>query len=175
MRFQEMAPISAPKMTRLSTKAGSMMPLPTVAATDKWKNAHASTLKNAAQRTACQGFRTPVDTTVAIEFAASWKPFRKSKANASSTSSTSVIETSAKSIVVEVRTASGVLEHDALNDVGDVLALVGRRLERLVHGLELDELADVALLPEESGDRVSHDLVGLRLEPVDLLGEHWHC
>src|SRR6188768_1229555 len=163
-----MAPISAPKMTRLSTKAGSMMPLPTVAATDRWKNAHAATLKNAAQSTACQGLRTPVDTTVAMEFAASWKPFMKSKASASSTSSTSVIETSARSMGGEVPTASGVLEHDAFDDVGHVLALVGGGFERLVHGLELDELTDVAFLPEESGDGASHDLVGLRFEPVDL-------
>ena len=53
----------------------------------------ASTLKNAAQITACQGLSTPVETTVAMEFAASWKPFMKSKASASSTSSTSVSET----------------------------------------------------------------------------------
>ena len=40
-------------------------------------------LKNAAIATACCGLSTPVDTTVAIAFAASWKPFIKSnnKAN----------------------------------------------------------------------------------------------
>ena len=52
-----------------------------------------ATLKNAAQSTACQGLSTPVETTVAMEFAASWKPFMKSNASASSTSSTSVRET----------------------------------------------------------------------------------
>ena len=64
-----------------------------VAATDSGKNAQARTLKNAAQSTACHGFRTPVDTTVAIEFAASWKPFMKSNASASRTSNTSAVET----------------------------------------------------------------------------------
>ena len=34
------------------------------------------------------GLSTPVETTVAIEFAASWKPFMKSNASASTTSST---------------------------------------------------------------------------------------
>jgi hypothetical protein len=39
-------------------------------------------LKNAANPTACLGVSTLVDTTVAIELAASWKPFVKSKAKA---------------------------------------------------------------------------------------------
>ncbi len=34
----------------------------------------ATKLKNAAQTTACPGESTRVETTVAIEFAASWKP-----------------------------------------------------------------------------------------------------
>ena len=48
-----------------------------------------------------------------------------------------------------IRPASGVLEHDALDDVRHVLALVGRRLERLVDGLELDQLAHVRLVAEQ--------------------------
>ena len=40
-------------------------------------------LKVAAHSTAQWGFRTPVDTTVAIELAASWNPFMKSNASAS--------------------------------------------------------------------------------------------
>src|SRR5512137_2231596 len=39
-------------------------------------------LKNAANPTACLGLRTFVETTVAIAFAESWKPFVKSKTNA---------------------------------------------------------------------------------------------
>ena len=42
----------------------------------------ATKLKNAAQITAMRGESTRVETTVAIELAASWKPFRKSKARA---------------------------------------------------------------------------------------------
>src|SRR6185503_12109804 len=138
MPFHEIAPIKAPKISRLSTKAGSMMPLPTVLATDRWNTPQASTLKNAAQITACQGLSTPVDTTVAMEFAASWKPFMKSNASASSTSSTSVMEKWLKSMR-GCPTPSGVFEHDAFDDVGHVLALVSRGLERLVDGLQLDE------------------------------------
>ncbi len=64
------------------------MPLPTVAATLRWKTKTATRLKKAANTTACPGLSTPVDTTVAIEFAASWKPFMKSNAMASATSTT---------------------------------------------------------------------------------------
>ena len=39
-------------------------------------------LKEAAQITACTGVRTLVETTVAIEFAASWNPFTRSNNNA---------------------------------------------------------------------------------------------
>ena len=39
----------------------------------------ATKLKKAAQRTACLGVRTRVETTVAMEFAESWKPLIKSK------------------------------------------------------------------------------------------------
>jgi hypothetical protein len=65
------------------------MPLPTVAATLRWKTKIATKLKNAAKATAWCGRSTPVDTTVAIELAASCSPFMKSKASASTTRKTS--------------------------------------------------------------------------------------
>ena len=62
------------------------MPLPTVAATLRWKTKSATRLKKAANNTAVVGLRTPVETTVAIELAASWKPFMKSNATANAIS-----------------------------------------------------------------------------------------
>ena len=59
-----------------------------VAATTVPKTRNATKLKNAAQRTASRGDRTRVDTTVAIELAASWKPLTKSKASASAMTAT---------------------------------------------------------------------------------------
>ena len=47
-------------------------------------------LKNAAQSTAIPGESTRVETTVAIEFAASWKPLMKSKISARTTSAITV-------------------------------------------------------------------------------------
>jgi hypothetical protein len=49
----------------------STTPLPTVLATWTPKPKAAMKLKNAAQRTACVGVRTRVETTVAMELAAS--------------------------------------------------------------------------------------------------------
>ncbi len=61
-------------MTHWSTTPESTTPLPTVRAT--WTpNPNAATkLKKAAHATACMGVSTRVETTVAIELAASWNP-----------------------------------------------------------------------------------------------------
>ena len=84
-RFQTIAPTSAAKMRSGSTTAGFTMSLPIVLAT-RVSSANAATkLKNAAQTTAIRGVRTRVPTTVAIEFAASWKPLMKSNASATRT------------------------------------------------------------------------------------------
>ncbi len=71
MKFQEIAPISAPNTTWVSTTPGCTMPLPIVAATLRWNTKIATKLKKAANTTACPGLSTPVETTVAIELAAS--------------------------------------------------------------------------------------------------------
>jgi hypothetical protein len=73
VRFQAMAPVSPPKTTASLTTCGSMI-VPTVLATWVRKTTKAMKLKNAAQTTASRGLSTLVDTTVAIELAASWKP-----------------------------------------------------------------------------------------------------
>ena len=62
------------------------MPVPTVFATAVPKVNAATKLKNAAQTTALPGDSTRVDTTVAIELAASWKPLMKSKTSATTMS-----------------------------------------------------------------------------------------
>ncbi len=69
-------------MTRGSTIEMSMSPVPMVWATAVPKMRKAMKLKKAAQMTACLGLRTRVETTVATELAASWRPFVKSKARA---------------------------------------------------------------------------------------------
>ena len=80
--FQKIAPISAPKMTAGVTMSVWMIPLPIVLATAWLKKRKAMKLKKAAQSTAICGLSTRVETTVAIELAASWRPFRKSNSRA---------------------------------------------------------------------------------------------
>src|SRR5688572_24231661 len=131
-----------------------MIPLPIVAATAAPKTRKAAKLKNAAQATAHCGRRTRVETMVAIEFAASWKPFMKSKASATNTRMMSVSELMGGETRYQPRAArSRVLEHDALDDVRDILAAVGDRLEVLVDRAQLDQLAHVGLVAEQARDR----------------------
>src|SRR5690349_3278541 len=61
----------------------SIIPLPIVLATAVPKMNAAMKLKIAAQTTASRGDSTRVETTVAMLFAASWKPLKKSKQRAS--------------------------------------------------------------------------------------------
>ena len=76
-KFQKVAANNPAKITHksmalLSTVFATVLPT-LISNTQK-----ASTLNDAAQITACKGDRTLVETTVAIEFAASWKPLTKS-------------------------------------------------------------------------------------------------
>src|SRR5688572_31154792 len=107
MRFQTIAPNRPPRMTLGSTIETSIIPLPMVFATAVPPKNAAMKLKNAAHATACSGVSTRVATTVAIEFAESWKPLMKSNMNATAT------------IARTYQITSGVLEGDALQGVDD--------------------------------------------------------
>ena len=80
-----MAPIRPAKTTYCVTMSSWIMPLPMVWATAVPNMKAAMKLKKAAHMTASLGERTRVETTVAMLFAASWNPFRKSKARATRT------------------------------------------------------------------------------------------
>src|SRR4051812_23528286 len=71
MRFHVMAPSRPVRMTPYVTADKSTMPDPTVFATPVPNQNAARKLNIAAQPTACAGERTRVETTVAMEFAAS--------------------------------------------------------------------------------------------------------
>ena len=80
-KFQKIAPISAPKITCGSITSAETMPTPTVRATWTPNTRKAMKLKNAAQATAYRGRSIRVETRVAMEFAVSCKPLRKSNAS----------------------------------------------------------------------------------------------
>src|SRR5207342_3700546 len=88
MRSQTIAPMSPAKITENVTMLISTRPEPTVLATAVPKVKAATKLKNAAQMTALPGDSTRVETTVAIELAASWNPLMKSKMSATRMSAT---------------------------------------------------------------------------------------
>src|SRR5512144_1615875 len=118
----------------LRSSWNSMIPLPMVLATlsslPHRTGSAEMKLKKAAQPTATTGERTRVETTVAMEFAASWKPLMKSKASATSTSPM----TTATSIG-----PLGVLQDDALDDVGHVLGPVDGVLDQVEDLLPLHD------------------------------------
>src|SRR5712691_8004344 len=131
-RFQTMAPVSAPNTTRASTISASTMPVPSVCATCSPNTRKAMKLKTAAQPTAYCGRSTRVDTMVATEFAASWKPLRKSNARASAINATS----SGRASVAVCIVGSGaldVLDDGAVDHVADVVEAVDDLLEVVVH------------------------------------------
>ena len=138
------------------------MPLPSVLATWCPRTKAATKLKNAAHTTAFWGERTRVETTVAIELAASWKPLRKSNASA-----TRMMRTmSGASIGIAV--AQAFLIDDVADDVREVLAAVAGLLEAFVDLLPLQDLdrLDAAFL-EELGDHREVERVALVLELGD--------
>src|SRR5918993_5081336 len=108
-----------------------MMPVPMVCATLRPKNRKAMKLKNAAQATAYCGRNTRVDTIVAMEFAASCSPLRKSNASATMISATSSGNASPTSIAFAVPDLH-VLDDDAVHHIGDVVEAVDHLLQMVV-------------------------------------------
>src|SRR5687768_9063954 len=94
----------------------------------------------------------------------------KSNASATSTSSISVSKLirGVPAFLSTRNARSRVLEHDALDDVGYVLAAVGHGLEVLVDRAQLDQLPHVGLLAEQARDGRPHHVIGVGLEAVDV-------
>ena len=157
-KFQAMAPTSPAKITASLTTSGSTV-LPTVLATAVWKTRNATKLNSAAQMTAIRGVRTLVETTVAIELAASWKPLVKSNTSASRTMA-----------MTQSRARSGMLDDDGLHRVGDVLEAVERLLELLDDVLPDEHVAGRVLGVEvvEVGPGPAVEPVALVLQLVDV-------
>src|SRR4029453_14268215 len=82
IRSHTIAPTSPAKITANVTTWRSTRAEPTVLAAAVPKVNAAMKLKAAAQTTALPGLSTRVETTVAIELAASWNPLMKSKISA---------------------------------------------------------------------------------------------
>src|ERR1700674_4711450 len=172
-RFQTMAPVSAPNTTRASTICASTMPVPSVCATCRPNTRKAMKLKNAAQATAYCGRSTRVDTMVATEFAASWKPLRKSNAKASAISATSSGRASVAVCLVAAPGRSHVIEDDAGDLVGHVVEAVDHFFQMVVDLVADDERHRVGSCvgAVELTQPVVVDVVGAALDLGDALGD----
>src|SRR5215218_7209887 len=161
-RFQAMAPASPAKTTASLTTAESTV-LPTVLATCVWKTRKAMKLNRAAQMTASRGVRTLVETTVAMELAASWKPLVKSNTSASATMA-----------MTERRARSGMLDDHGLHRVGDVLEAVEGLLQLLDDVLPHEHIAGrmlgVEVVEVGPGPPVQAVALVLQLVEVDQVG-----
>src|SRR5215216_4648837 len=157
-KFQLTAPMSPAKTTASLTTSGSTV-LPTVLATCVWKTRKAMKLNRAAQTTAIRGVSTRVETTVAIELAASWKPLVKSNTSASTTMA-----------MTESRARSGMLDDHGLHRVGHVLQGVEGLLQLLDDVLPDEHVAGRVLGVEvvEVGPGPAVEPVALVLELVDV-------
>src|SRR5579859_6557773 len=126
------------------------MPLPMVLATAVPKTKAAKKFQKAAQSTARKGVSTRVDTTVAMELAASCQPLENSKAKVRNT----VISTRTNWL-----TGSGVLQDDALDHVRDVFTLVNGGFNHFKNLFPLNDLDGVFFFLEELGDQGAADAV----------------
>src|SRR3954453_13006267 len=159
-RFHAIAPISPANTTVVVIAAASTMPLATVAATFSEMNAPAK-FSTADIATAVRGDIARVDTDVAIALAVSWKPLVKSKARAVATT----ITRTTSSPIGLVVPASAVLDHDALERVGHVLAGVARLFEALEDGLPADHGQRIDPVVEQRRDGVAAIAGAVVLQP----------
>src|SRR5512147_2469956 len=132
------------------------MPLPTVFATSVPLIAPAK-FKTPAIRMATHGRSTRVEITVATAFAVSWKPFMKSNASASAMRSNSA----------DGMSKLGMLDHEATQHVGDVLAFVGHPLHRLVDPAPGDDPDGILRAVKQVHHPLAKEHVGLVLEAVE--------
>src|SRR4029453_14410502 len=150
------------------------MPWPIVWATAVPKRKTARKLKVAAQYTASRGVSTRVETTVAMAFAASWKPLIKSKTRATPirTRPRGAAGGGGESWRIPVKSSaagmSGVLEHDAFDKIGDIFAAIEGVFEEFVNLHPLDDIDRVRALLEEPRHALPEDGIPLVFEPIDF-------
>src|SRR5580692_7249652 len=136
------------------------MPLPIVAATAVPKTKAAIKFQKAAQTTARNGVRTRVETTVAMELAASCQPLENSKARVREMTTIR----SEKLVIGE----SGALDDDAFDYVSNVFAFIHGCFDDFKDFFPLDDLDGVFFLVEQLGDERAADAVAVILVAVDF-------
>src|ERR1700694_5888504 len=157
--FHPIAPKSPASRTLWSTISMCTRPLPIVFATAVPNTKAAMKFQNAAQTTARKGVRTRVETTVAMEFAASCQPFENSNASVSMMTARRRLNGS---------TWSGALQHYAFYHIGDIFALIDSSLDNFKNLFPLDDLNRIGFFIEELGDQCTTETITLIFEAIDL-------
>src|SRR6266545_892484 len=158
------------QVTRSHTLA-PMMPRPIVSAMAFVMKTIPTKFPTAAIATAFVGVRTFVATMVAIAFAASWNPLKKSNEKTTKIATTMSSRNAIVSSRMErVPDLSLVLRHDVAQHVRDIFAVVRRLLEPFRDFLQLDDSNRVGVL-EQCGDGVVHQVVRDVLEVMDFDGD----
>src|SRR5437870_10533671 len=159
IRFQPMAPNSPASRTFWSTISMCTIPLPIVFATAVPNTNAAMKFQNAAHTTARNGVSTRVDTTVAMEFAASCQPFENSNARLS------MITAISRS---NGFTWSGALQHYAFYHIGDIFALIDGCLDNFKNLFPLDDLNRIGFFIEELSDQCAAETITFILKTIDF-------
>src|ERR1700676_3554269 len=157
--FQPMAPRRPASKTFWSTISMCTRPLPMVLATAVPKTNAATKFQNAAHATARKGVRTRVETTVAMEFAASCQPFENSNASVSMMTARRRLNGS---------TWSGALQHYAFYHIGDIFALVDGGLDDLKNLFPLDDLNRIGFFIEKLGDQCTAETITVIFKTIDF-------
>src|SRR5690625_4297312 len=166
IRFQMIPPSSAHRIScePTSTTPASMMPEAMVWATAVPASAP-SRFMTAAMPTACIGESTLVATTVAMEFAVSWKPLMYSNTSAVNTTT---------STRVSIGAPSGVLQHDFIGDHAGLAAAVDRLFQDFEEFLEQEHLQRLVLARVDVAVDLEHQPVGLVLDRAQFVVEGLH-
>ena len=145
IRSQTIAPISPPKITPKRDDVDVDHPLADRLGDGGAEDERGDEVEERGPDHRLPGESTRVETTVAIEFAASWKPLMKSNDER---------DDDERDDDQQCDSTSAVLHDDAFEHVGDVLAAVGGVLEQVEDLLPLHDDDRVALLVEQSADGV---------------------
>src|SRR6202022_4175493 len=130
-----------------------------VLATAVPKTNAATKFQNAAHATARKGVRTRVETTVAMEFAASCQPFENSNASVN-------MMTARRRL--NGFTWSGALQHYAFYHIGDIFALIDGGLDDFKNLFPFDDLNRIGFFIEELRDQCPAETITLILKAIDF-------
>src|SRR5690606_36548841 len=169
IRFQVMPPASAHSSTCAVTFTTSVSTSPEamVLATAVPMKAPMRFMV-AASITACPGDSTLVATTVAIEFAVSWKPLMNSNTRSANTT------TRVRASIASIRRGIAVLQRDFVGDHAGLAAAVDRLLEDLEELLEQEHLLGVEVARIDVAVQLQDQTVGFVLDDPHLVVERLH-